>query len=88
LASLHILENIGPGPEKLHWRGYTLADPEALADLTPEDRIAWDAWTAEQKVGEFLDKVISECRAQAEANRKNLGFMVFRGQQPKASNDK
>lgn len=87
LALLHVLERIGPGSADFHWKGYTVADPEALADLTPEDRAAWDAWVAEPKVEAFLDEVIAECREQAEANRGNPGSMVFRGRPPESSQD-
>ena len=84
LALLHVLERIGPGPADYHWKGYTLADPEALADLTPEDRAAWDAWVSEPKVAGFLDEVIAQCKMQAEANRGNPGYMVFRERPPEA----
>jgi hypothetical protein len=53
--------------------------PEALADLTPEDRAAWVAAPKNQA---FLDEVINRCRMQAEANRKNPGYMVFTTKPP------
>ena len=82
LAILHVLERTGPGPVDYHWKGYTTADPEALADLTPEDRAAWDAWVAEPHLARFLDEVIAECKMQSEANQGNPGFMSFREQPP------
>jgi hypothetical protein len=87
LAILQVLERIGPEPSDYHWNGYTLADHEALADLSPDDRAAWDAWVAEPKVASFLDEVIAQCKAQAEANEGNAGHMVFRGQPPRAPSD-
>jgi hypothetical protein len=64
-----------------------MSDPEALADLTPEQRAAWDAWIAEPRVGAFLEDVIARCRAQAEANRSNPEFMVFGSTPPEEPND-
>jgi hypothetical protein len=82
LAILRVLERESPESDEYRWRGYVVADPEALADLTPEDRAAWDAWVAEPKTAAFLDEVIAQCREQAEANRGNPGYMVFRGRGP------
>jgi len=78
LAILRVLERIEPGGTEYRWAGYIAGEPEALADLTPEDRAEWDAWVASPKVGEFLDGVIEECKRQAEANAGNSGWMVFR----------
>lgn len=84
LPTLRVIERVGPVPGECHWSGYTLADPEALADLTPEDRAAWDAWLDGPKVAAFLDQVIAQCSTQAEANRENPGYMVFRSSQGRA----
>ena len=59
------------------WPGYKAGDPEAFAELTPEDRAAWDEWVASPRTQQFLDTVIDKCRQQAEANRSNPGYMVF-----------
>lgn len=85
LAILRVLERAGPESGELYWRGYIVSDPEALADLTPEDRAAWDAWVAAPERAAFLDATIARCAAQAEANRGSPGFMVFRG--PRADQD-
>jgi len=79
LAILRVLEGAGRDSGELYWRGYTVSDPEALADLTPEDRAAWDAWVAAPERAAFLDATIARCTTQAEANKGNPGFMVFRG---------
>jgi hypothetical protein len=83
LGLLHVVDLIGPDRKEIHWRGYCVAEPEALADLTPEDRAAWDAWVATPKVQAFLDEVVERCRRQAEANRKNPGYMVFTPKPPR-----
>ncbi len=78
LGILYVLEAAHPDDEQLYWPGYTVAEPEALADLTAEDRAAWDAWVASDRTVEFLDQVIAKCKAQAEANKKSHGYMVIR----------
>ena len=74
---LYLLERMRTDDNGYYWPGYTLADPEALADLTAEDRAAWDAWVVTPQVEEFLDQVIATCKAQAEANKKCSGYVVF-----------
>ena len=74
---LYLLERMRTDDNGYYWPGYTLADPEALADLTVEDRAAWDAWVVTPQVEEFLDRVIATCKAQAEANKKCSGYVVF-----------
>ena len=54
----------------------TLAEPEALADLSPTDRDAWNEWVRREKTHAFLDRVIAMCRVQAEVNRGNPGQML------------
>ena len=78
LDILYVLEAAHPDDEQLYWPGYTVAEPEALADLTAEDRAAWDAWVASDRTVEFLDQVIAKCKAQADANKKSHGYMVIR----------
>ena len=78
LGILYVLEAAHPDDEQLYWPGYTVAEPEALADLTAEDRAAWDAWVASDRTVEFLDQVIAKCKAQADANKKSHGYMVIR----------
>ena len=78
LRILYLLERLRTDDNGYYWPGYTLADPEALADLTAEDRAAWDAWVASDRTVEFLDQVIATCTAQAEANKKSHGYMVIR----------
>jgi tetratricopeptide (TPR) repeat protein len=78
LRILYLLERVRTDDNGYYWPGYTLADPEALADLTAEDRAAWDAWVATDRTGEFLDQVIATCKAQAEANQKSHGYMAIR----------
>ena len=85
LSLLWVLECFGS--DDFQWRGYTMSDPEALADLTPEDRAAWDAWIAEPRVGALLDDVIARCREQAQANRSNPGFIVFGSTPPVEPNE-
>ncbi len=82
LGLLHVVDLIGPDRKEIHWRGHCVAEPEALADLTTEDCAAWDEWVAAPKNQAFLDEVINRCRMQAEANRKNPGFMVFTTKPP------
>ena len=62
-------------PEAYYW--FQLANLEALADLTAEDRAAWDAWVDTPQVGAFLDQVIAKCKAQSEPNKKSSGYMAF-----------
>ena len=79
LRILHVYEAYGKDEQKTyHWPGYKAGDPEAFAELTPEDRAAWDEWVASPKTQQFLDTVIDKCRQQAEANRKSPGYMKFR----------
>ena len=78
LGILYLLEAAHPDDDQLYWPGYTVAEPEALADLAAEDRAAWDAWVATDRMGEFLDQVIAKCKAQAEATQKSHGYMVIR----------
>jgi len=79
LKILHVYEVYGKDEQTTyHWPGYKAGDPEAFAELTPEDRAAWDEWVATPRTQQFLDTVIDKCRQQAEANRKSPGYMVFR----------
>ena len=79
LKILHVYEVYGKDEQTpYHWPGYKAGDPEAFAELTPEDRAAWDEWVASPRTQQFLDTVIDKCRQQAEANRKSPGYMVFR----------
>ena len=82
LGLLHVIDLIGPDRREIHWRGYCVAEPAALADLTPEDRAAWDEWVATPKLRSFLDEVLDLCQSQAEANRKKPGFMAFSSRKP------
>jgi hypothetical protein len=70
LGILYLLEAAHPDDEQLYWPGYTVAEPEALADLTAEDRAAWDAWVASDRTVEFLDQVIATCTKRVGANWK------------------
>jgi hypothetical protein len=82
LGLLHVVDLIGPDRKEIHWRGDCVAEPEALADLTSEDRAAWDQWIATPEVEAYLDGVLERCRQQAEANRKNPAYMVFSSRRP------
>lgn len=78
LLILVVLEATGPARDRFDWRGYTVGEPEALADLTPEDRAAWDAWVASPDTQVYLDRVIDRCHAQDRANRGSPGYVVLR----------
>lgn len=67
-----IVDGDGSG---FHWDGQLLSEFPRPGQLDDTDREAWERWLASDSQQQFLDEAIEACRVQAEANRKNVGWV-------------
>jgi hypothetical protein len=66
-----------PG-RKMFWEGDYLAEFPFFRTLSKDDLIAWEKWLEQPGTLEFLDKAISKCQIQAEANKDATGWAVIK----------
>ncbi|MBW2271601.1 MAG: hypothetical protein JRH16_23885, partial [Deltaproteobacteria bacterium] len=67
-AARYVIVLFGRSEDRFYWPGHWLGEFERPADWNDRDWKSWSEWLSTPRVQNYLDRVITKCRAQSEEN--------------------